>query len=674
MTKVFNKFVVALLVASFFVFPAIGATGEVQAQDAFPPELEPQLSEDGLTLYNGVTPLVIVADPNPEMQGLKAVGFTADDALADLGAATATFSISYVAAGGTDPWGETCQTFPAAAKTAFEAGAAIWATRLQSSVPVTIQACWADLGSPNTLGYSGGEPIHRNFTGAPKTNTWYFAALANSLAGFDLDPSSFDDYITYNSGFTWYYGTDGNPPAGQYDLVSVAAHEIGHGLNFAGSAGYSGGTGSLGQDGSPVVYDTFIEDGSGTAITSYTNPSTALGTLLTSNNLWFDGSNANAANGGTRVKMYAPSTWSGGSSYSHLDYTTFASTPNALMVYAIGDGTARHDPGPVTMGLLKDLGWGTSSGSIVPTPLSPAGTIIDRTPTYKWTPVTGATQYQYQLVKGSTTVYTKTVPASACTATACSNTPATALSFASYNWRARALVGGVWNSYSAYKAFKVVKGFDSQFNGNKTGWSAVKGVWTLSKGAFSTTGTPKNSWHSARHSDSYPTLTYEARLKRTVCPWCANHLAIRGTPLPLDRYGGWKNEYIFEYQNRSWDYPSMGAWSVFKIKNGKVTRLGGWTASSYINPYGWNTLKVTAKGSAMKFYINGHLVWSGRDIALKTGAVGVGMYQDYKSSTMGRLYVDWAKLSGVVGVTSMEEAIPSFGPGLGADLNGYFEE
>jgi hypothetical protein len=283
------------------------------------------------------------------MQGLKATGFTADDALDAIGAASSTFSITYVAAGGTDPWGEVCQTFPAAAKTAFEAAAAIWATRLQSSVPVTIQACWADLGSPTILGYSGGAPLHRNFTGAPKTNTWYDGSLANSLAGSDLAPTSFDDYITYNSGFTWYYGTDGNTPSGQYDLVSVAAHEIGHGRNFSGSADYSGGSGSIGLSGSPIVYDTFVEDGSGTAITSYTSPSTGLGDLLTSNNLWFDGPNANAANGGTRVKIYAPSTWSGGSSYSHLDYTTFASTPNALMVYAIGDGTARHDPGPVTM-------------------------------------------------------------------------------------------------------------------------------------------------------------------------------------------------------------------------------------------------------------------------------------------------------------------------------------
>jgi hypothetical protein len=55
--------------------------------------------------------------------------------------------------------------------------------------------------------------------------------------------------------------------------------------------------------------------------------------------------------------MYAPSTWAPGSSYSHLDYSTFNNTANQLMVYAFSAGEAAHDPGPVTKGLLKDLGW-----------------------------------------------------------------------------------------------------------------------------------------------------------------------------------------------------------------------------------------------------------------------------------------------------------------------------
>ena len=69
-----------------------------------------------------------------------------------------------------------------------------------------------------------------------------------------------------------------------------------------------------------------------------------------------------AANGGVRVKIYAPSAWASGSSYAHLDYSTFQGGANRLMVYAISSGVSTHDPGPVTKGLLKDLGWSIASG------------------------------------------------------------------------------------------------------------------------------------------------------------------------------------------------------------------------------------------------------------------------------------------------------------------------
>jgi len=365
MNKTFKKFIVALLIASLFVFQMAGVNGGVQAQDSFPPALEPYLSADGLTLFNSVATLVVVVDPNPAMQGIKIPAPEVDKALVDPAAASATFSFTYVDVGNQDPWGQVCTTFPENAKAAFNAAAAIWASTLQSSVPITIQACWASL-SGTTLGYSGGQPLRRNFSGAPKTNTWYEGALANALNGSDLDPITFDMNITYNSNYTWYTGTDSNTPAGQYDLVTVAAHEIAHGLNFSGLANYSGGTGSYGYDGYPNVYDTFMEDNGGAKLTSYPNPSAAIGTLLISGSLWFNGSNANAANLGTRVKMYAPPSWNGGSSYGHLD-EIFNGTVNDMMTFSVASGSANHNPGPVTKGLLKDLGWVLAGESTVST-------------------------------------------------------------------------------------------------------------------------------------------------------------------------------------------------------------------------------------------------------------------------------------------------------------------
>jgi hypothetical protein len=331
-----------------------------------PRPLTPQLSSDGNTLDNGAQPLIVVDRPKPlgERRRIPA----RFDLLSLPESATATFSITYIPAGGTDLWGESCTAFPEEAKAAFNAAAAIWGNILQSSVPITINACWASLSSTSTLGYSGGGLSYRNFTGAPRANTWYRASLANALAGSDRDATKFDMHITYNSNFSWYYGTDGMTPSTQHDLMSVVLHEIGHGLNFSGSMTYSGGTGSWGYGTSyPDIYDTFIKDGSGNSLTEtmvYGNPSTALGTALTGGDIWFHGSNAMAANGGQRVKMYAPATWSGGSSYSHMDYATFNNTANQLMVYAISAGEAIHDPGPVATGLLKDLGWPVGAGPV----------------------------------------------------------------------------------------------------------------------------------------------------------------------------------------------------------------------------------------------------------------------------------------------------------------------
>ncbi len=368
MRKVTLGFFSVFLIASLLSLQKAAAednTSNEPIQVTLPIPLIPQLSDDGNTLYDAVPILAVVDDPNPPayLRRIPAPAGISDDP----SAATSSFSITYIPDGGADTWGETCYTFPEEAKTAFEYAANIWANTLNSNVPITINACWADLGSSSTLGYAGGQPLRRDFTGATLPNTWYCGSLANALNGSDLDPAEFDVHITHNQNSDWYYGTDGNTPSTQHDLVTVVLHEICHGLNFSGSMLSSGGSGSWGYNtGYPNIYDVFMRDGSGTQLidtSSYPNGSTALGSALISNNIWFHGTQAMAANGNQRVKMYAPSTWSSGSSYAHLDYDTFNNTINQLMVYAISKSESVHDPGPVTEGLLADLGWTVGSTS-----------------------------------------------------------------------------------------------------------------------------------------------------------------------------------------------------------------------------------------------------------------------------------------------------------------------
>ncbi len=268
--------------------------------------------------------------------------------------ATADIQINYLSAG-SDMWGETCQTYPAEARTALEFAASVWESLLVSVVPIKIDTCWAPLPA-GVLGASGPTSARRNFTGAPQANVYYVNALANALYGSDLDPAIADIEIMYSSNFAsqFYYGTGDTTPGDKYSFVSIALHEIAHGLGFIGGYWMDGGATQISFSPYPYAYDVFTEDNSGTALRSLSNPT--LTSTLQSGQVYFDGANANLANGGTRVKLYAPGTWSEGSSYAHLD-ESFNYTNNSLMTYAIGKGETQLSPGPVTMGLFKDIGW-----------------------------------------------------------------------------------------------------------------------------------------------------------------------------------------------------------------------------------------------------------------------------------------------------------------------------
>jgi hypothetical protein len=266
--------------------------------------------------------------------------------------ATATFIVNYTG-------------FSAPAQAAFQAAVDIWSQLIVSSVPIVIDATWAP-AAPNNLGSAGPYNSYRDFSGAPQAGRWYPLALANALHGSDLDPAHADIVASFNSTRSdWYLGTDGNTPAAQYDFMSVVLHEIGHGLGFLGSMSYSAGSGSWGGGtGFPYVYDQDTVNGSDQAlISAFTNPSAALGSQLVSSNIFFNGANAMAANGGAKPKLYAPNPWTSGSSISHLDEATYpAGDPNSLMTPQLAGAESIHNPGLITLGVLKDIGWPLASG------------------------------------------------------------------------------------------------------------------------------------------------------------------------------------------------------------------------------------------------------------------------------------------------------------------------
>ncbi|ALD19934.1 T9SS type A sorting domain-containing protein [Hymenobacter sp. DG25A] len=272
----------------------------------------------------------------------------------------------------------TYHNFTPEAQKAFQYAVDIWEALLQSPVEIHIDATWKELAA-GTLGSAGSTAYYRNFSGTPRTNAWFPVALAEKINGQDLNGASEPDVAaSFNSKFDWYYGLDGKTPPDQYDLVTVVLHELGHGLGFVDSMDKDDQKkGSYGFSGLPSVYDSFIENTSGQRLTNettFTNPSTQLGTQLTSAGLHFNSPLALEANKNVRPKLYAPATFSGGSSVSHLDETVYkAGTENSLMSPQIADGESNHQPGPLVLAMFNDMGWFNTA--IRHTPLSDAETL-----------------------------------------------------------------------------------------------------------------------------------------------------------------------------------------------------------------------------------------------------------------------------------------------------------
>lgn len=273
----------------------------------------------------------------------------------------------------------TYANFPPQAEIAFDYSCELWSYLLYSPVQIKINTFYYTFaGGPLAITFSNGR---RDFTGAIMDSTMYPTTLGNSLAGVELNPGEYDMDIYVNGAYNWYFGTDGNTPAGQYDFATVMMHEIGHALGFTSLAKKTGASGSLGmllqsdfapanpsfpwpdQDSLPGIYDRFIENNVGAQLDTFANPSNALGALLTSNQLYFNGPLSIAANGGIRPRLHAPGTFELGTCILHLNESTYPNGhPEELMTPYASAGYDHHLPGPVTLAMLQDMGWTLHTG------------------------------------------------------------------------------------------------------------------------------------------------------------------------------------------------------------------------------------------------------------------------------------------------------------------------
>lgn len=251
---------------------------------------------------------------------------------------------------------------------AMEYAVSILEKLLPADARFTIKASWEKISTAGVLaqstitGYAVGGGID-----AQNPLSLYPVALAEKIAGKSLnDDLQGDITLSVNSSINWYLGTDGNTPVTKYDFITVAIHEICHGLGFFDSFSTNSAIGSWGVNSFPMIYDSFVENFSGTRLTDtlkILNNSADLKSQLTSNQVYFNGpllrnysSSVNYPN--LRAKLYAPATFDAGSSISHLDESaSITLRVNSLMTPFIDLGEAIHDPGKFTFSILGDLGW-----------------------------------------------------------------------------------------------------------------------------------------------------------------------------------------------------------------------------------------------------------------------------------------------------------------------------
>ena len=372
------------------------------------------------------------------------------------------------------------QTWPQEAQDALEFAAGIWEEHISSSIPIRIEANWVELPE-NVLGSAGATSFF-TLTNAGMPNTAYTIAQASALIDMDIVESESgldaDIIVNINCDFNnWYFGTDANTPGGLIDFVTVALHEIGHGIGFLGIVNANNNTmrASSGFNNGqiPYIYEVFAVDGFFNNLTDpdlFPHNSRAKYDFVTGRNsgVFFDGAEAELANDADdNVRIYAPSQFQQGSSFSHLDQTTFSNTENALMRPRIDMAFAIHNPGPVFCGVLDDMGWPLGPACTAqlmdeafprkPDLASPLNNEIDMPEeniTYTWTPVNNAVEYQLQISDDFTfsdTQFNETLEGTEATPNLTYEKSTT------YYWRARGLDNDGNGAWSNTWSFTIVE-------------------------------------------------------------------------------------------------------------------------------------------------------------------------------------------------------------------------
>ncbi|UII28769.1 T9SS type A sorting domain-containing protein [Fulvivirga maritima] len=263
---------------------------------------------------------------------------------------------------------------PAEALPAIKSVLSKWNAQVTTNTPIKISLEWAETG--NFMALTRPSSFIRNFSTNTPNNIWYPIALAEKLAGKELNnPDDFEIEIKLNAGINWYFGIDGKCDSNQIDLYTILLHEITHGMGFISSAEQTPEGVIFSTDESFSVFDRLLMTGDHTRLINYESPQ-LLEDLLSEGDIFI----SNTSDNDSYWKCYSPITFSSGVSLSHWDHDE--NTSNTLMRPFFDPGTYFHEIDERTNHVLKSIGWDQTESSLITAFPNPANDVIN----LKWPP------------------------------------------------------------------------------------------------------------------------------------------------------------------------------------------------------------------------------------------------------------------------------------------------
>lgn len=234
-------------------------------------------------------------------------------------------------------------------RAALEQAAARFNSYLLVNQPVTLTYDVSATNSPGdgTLATAG------SGLSSSAPGFWRTVVQNKLISGVDSNGATADGEIDWNFGYQWALGD--SVGSTEYDLTTVALHELMHSFGFMSYVGAAGSNTGRAW----TVYDSFISTSNGTrAIRPDYTWNTAFDANLTGGNggLYFAGVDAVTAYGAL-VPLYTPNPWEDGSAISHLDDATFTGSDRNIMNAQLATGPGLRIPTAIELGILKGIGY-----------------------------------------------------------------------------------------------------------------------------------------------------------------------------------------------------------------------------------------------------------------------------------------------------------------------------